>query len=602
MPIIKPKNLIINDNTPKSEIDVYNVFKENLSDDYYVNYKRYWFGKNNRGKFYTRELDFIVALKNIGVLFIEVKGGIEIRYDPDEKQWTSKRSDNGKINVIENPIEQAKDAMYYFRDKLNQVSGWNDNNCLHYICIFPGMKKINAKNIAEFPASLFLFKDDLDNIDQSLRRALSFAGQKSAFNNFDNNQLKIFTNFLDEKFYAEIPFKDQLVDANKKIIELSDEQLSTYDHLLDPINKRIAINGGAGTGKTILATHIAYELSSKLQNRVLLLSRNRSQKYFLSDFFKNKEGIVPEVKYIFDLVKEKTQEIGEEYLYKNIDEEDQEYFDKKLPEFARNIFDKSSEEKKYDIIIIDEGQDFNEDWFIAIEYLFKKDPLKYVVFYDNNQKLFKKDEILSLEGFYRISLTKNYRNTKKIFNIISKLFEDSKVIPSGPEGLNNPPIAIEVNNNDELENAVIGLATQLTKREKIDPSDIGFITMTDERKFSQITVQEAGILKRHNFKAQGVEKEKLPGVFSRGGVTYWKGLERDIIIILNVLNADKLDMNSLYVALSRSKIQFIILAQSKEIDLLKQRIGLNPPNDMYRVKFSGIKKELENGNSLKILR
>lgn len=602
MSIIKPRNLIINYNTPKAEIDVYNVFKENLSDEYYVNYKRYWHGKNNKGKLYTRELDFIVALKDIGVLFIEVKGGIEIRYDPDEKQWTSKRSDNGKINIIENPIEQAKDAMYHFRDKLNQLSGWNQDNCLHYLCIFPGMRKINSKNIAEFPISLFLFKDDLDNIDQSLRRALSFAGQKSAFNNFDNNQLKIFTNFLDEKFYAEIPFKDQLVDANKKIIELSDEQLSTYGHLLDPINKRIAINGGAGTGKTILATHIAYELSSKLENRVLLLSRNRSQKYFLSDFFKNKEGVVPEVKYIFDLVKEKTREIGEEYLYKNINEEDHEYFDKKLPEFARNIFDKSSEEKKYDIIIIDEGQDFNEDWFIAIEYLFKRDPLKYVVFYDNNQKLFKKDEILSLEGFYRISLTKNYRNTKKIFNIISKLFEDSKVIPSGPEGLNNPPIAIEVNNNDELENAVIGLATQLTKRERIDPSDIGFITMTDERKFSQITVQEAGILKRHNFKAQGVEREKLPGVFSRGGVTYWKGLERDIIIILNVLNADKLDMNSLYVALSRSKIQFIILAQSKEIDLLKQRIGLNPPNDMYRVKFSGIKKELENGNSLKILK
>ena len=100
MSIIKPRNLIINDNTPKAEIDVYNVFKENLSDDYYVNYKRYWHGKNNRGKLYTRELDFIVALKDIGVLFIEVKGGIEIGYDPDEKQWTSKRSDNGKINII----------------------------------------------------------------------------------------------------------------------------------------------------------------------------------------------------------------------------------------------------------------------------------------------------------------------------------------------------------------------------------------------------------------------------------------------------------------------------------------------------------------------
>ena len=41
---------------------------------------------------------------------------------------------------------------------------------------------------------------------------------------------------------------------------------------------------------------------------------------------------------------------------------------------------------------------------------------------------------------------------------------------------------------------------------------------------------------------EGVEKGKIPGAFSRGGTTYWKGLERDIIIILNVINIDKLNM------------------------------------------------------------
>ena len=602
MPLIKPKNLIITENTPKAEIDVYNLFKENLNDDYYVNYKRYWHGKNNKGKLFTRELDFIVALKNFGILFIEVKGGVEIKYDPDEKQWTSKRSDNEKINIIENPIEQAKDAMFNFKQKLNQISGWNKNNCLHYICIFPGMRKVNAKSIAEFPTSLFLFKDDLENIDQSLKRAFSFAGQKDAFDNFDNNQLKIFTSYLDQKFFAEIPFKDQLADANKKIVELSDEQLSLYDHLLDPNNKRIAVSGGAGTGKTILATHLAYEFSSKLNAKVLLLSRNRSQKNFLLDYFKNKEGMLPEVKYIFDLVKEKTREVGDTYIHRNSDEKDEEYFDKKLPEFATQIFDKLEDEKKYDIILIDEGQDFNEDWFIAIEYLLKDDEMKYVVFYDNNQKLFKKDEILSLDGFYRVTLSRNYRNTKKVFNIISKLFEDSKVVPVGPEGLNNPPIAIEVDDINELQDAVINLSNQLVRKEKIEPSDIGFITLTNESKYKDITIQESAILRSHNFKIDGVERGKKIGSFSRGGVSYWKGLERDIIILLNILDIEKLSLNSLYVALSRAKIQFIILANQNEINKLKNKIGLNPPNDMYRIKYKGIKKQIQSTYSdLKIL-
>ena len=602
MASIKPKNLIVTENTPKAEIDVYKIFKENLNDDYYVNYKRYWHGKNNKGKLFTRELDFIVALKNFGILFIEVKGGVEIKYDPDEKQWTSKRSDNEKINIIENPIEQAKDAMFNFKQKLNQISGWNKNNCLHYICIFPGMRKVNAKSIAEFPTSLFLFKDDLENIDQSLKRAFSFAGQKDAFDNFDNNQLKIFTSYLDQKFFAEIPFKDQLADANKKIVELSDEQLSLYDHLLDPNNKRIAVSGGAGTGKTILATHLAYEFSSKLNAKVLLLSRNRSQKNFLLDYFKNKEGMLPEVKYIFDLVKEKTREVGDTYIHRNSDEKDEEYFDKKLPEFATQIFDKLEDEKKYDIILIDEGQDFNEDWFIAIEYLLKDDEMKYVVFYDNNQKLFKKDEILSLDGFYRVTLSRNYRNTKKVFNIISKLFEDSKVVPVGPEGLNNPPIAIEVDDINELQDAVINLSNQLVRKEKIEPSDIGFITLTNESKYKDITIQESAILRSHNFKIDGVERGKKIGSFSRGGVSYWKGLERDIIILLNILDIEKLSLNSLYVALSRAKIQFIILANQNEINKLKNKIGLNPPNDMYRIKYKGIKKQIQSTYSdLKIL-
>ena len=67
--------------------------------------------------------------------------------------------------------------------------------------------------------------------------------------------------------------------------------------------------------------------------------------------------MLPEVKYIFDLVKEKTREVGDTYIHRNSDEKDEEYFDKKLPEFATQIFDKLEDEKKYDIILIDEGQD-----------------------------------------------------------------------------------------------------------------------------------------------------------------------------------------------------------------------------------------------------
>ena len=103
-------------------------------------------------------------------------------------------------------------------------------------------------------------------------------------------------------------------------------------------------------------------------------------------------------------------------------------------------------------------------------------------------------------------------------------------------------------------------------------------------------------------KKNSISKKKKIGSFSRGGVSYWKGLERDIIILLNILDIEKLSLNSLYVALSRAKIQFIILANQNEINKLKNKIGLNPPNDMYRIKYKGIKKQIQSTYSdLKIL-
>ena len=55
-----------------------------------------------------------------------------------------------------------------------------------------------------------------------------------------------------------------------------------------------------------------------------------------------------------------------------------------------------------------------------------------------------------------------------------------------------------------------------------------------------------------------------------------------------MLDIQNLDINSLYVALSRAKLQFIIIANSKEIENLKKRIAIKPPNDMFQIKFKGL--------------
>ena len=48
---------------------------------------------------------------------------------------------------------------------------------------------------------------------------------------------------------------------------------------------------------------------------------------------------------------------------------------------------------KYDVIIIDEGQDFNDEWFIHIESMLQEQG-KFYVFYDQQQSIFQKQSLI----------------------------------------------------------------------------------------------------------------------------------------------------------------------------------------------------------------
>ena len=127
MTLIRPSNLFVGDDTPQSEIDVYNLFSKKLSDDTYVICNVNWYKRTFKSEFIPKEIDFIVAIPNEGLLFLEVKGGQKIRYDEKEKQWYSQRSDTEEEFKIDNPVKQASDAMYHFKEILSKIPAWKKN-------------------------------------------------------------------------------------------------------------------------------------------------------------------------------------------------------------------------------------------------------------------------------------------------------------------------------------------------------------------------------------------------------------------------------------------------------------------------------------------
>ena len=98
-----PKHVIEN---PKlsSEIRVYEKLRDQLAGDYNVYYSRSWHEADTGGGEFDGEADFIIAHRENGLLFLEVKGG-RVSCRKEDGQWLSTDRD-GFTFRIKNPISK----------------------------------------------------------------------------------------------------------------------------------------------------------------------------------------------------------------------------------------------------------------------------------------------------------------------------------------------------------------------------------------------------------------------------------------------------------------------------------------------------------------
>ena len=77
-----------------------------LSDQFAVFYSVAWQLRSRRDGVKDGESDFVVAHPDLGIMFIEVKGG-SIRYDANLSQWYS-LARSGMEYEIKDPVQQAR--------------------------------------------------------------------------------------------------------------------------------------------------------------------------------------------------------------------------------------------------------------------------------------------------------------------------------------------------------------------------------------------------------------------------------------------------------------------------------------------------------------
>ena len=547
MAIMYPETINLEETISEAEIFVFNELKEKLDSTWTVFHSVKWIS-NGMVSQSEGECDFVLINKDYGILIIEVKGG---KVSSANGKWYSINRYNEKVE-ISNPQNEADKSKFIIINKLK------NERFRAYVTTavwFPDTDIKKSFLPLDMPREIILDVNSSKDIEKNLIDIFKYRMKLENFTPYriiDSDYNKIVKCIMPDVLGKEI-LKKKCEELKMKYLKLNEEQALCFSQLED--NNLISVKGHAGTGKTVLAMHKAFE-DSKKGKKVLYLCYN----VLLSKKIKEESFNEFEVFGIY--------EFAENYL-KMFDKEKYDEFqetgdyDEMISRYLEIV--KDNLEVKYDTILIDEAQDFKKEWIDSINYIQSKEG-SLCIFYDEAQMLYEKygiKDISYLKVGTKYTLKRNMRNTDEIclssLNIAG--IDKNNVILSGISGVK--PQVVYADNSLEIEEKIKDILSNLKNVEKIDDDNITFLILEAKKKM----IYKKKIKKYSKATVESIRR--------------YKGLENDIIIIpdLNseILN-DEETKKLLYVAISRARCEVILIVNietlsRKQASDFKRRIN-----------------------------
>lgn len=517
------------------------VALKSLSKAYTIYYSVHWQSDPSKRGIGEGEADFVIVHPEKGVVVIEVKGG-SIRFDAVNNQWYSRAASDQEYE-IKDPVDQVSRNHHELEKQLKRLPGWGDRfiNFGHAVCFPDVFLQGKGRLKPDLPRELILDHDDLEEIDSAIDRLFnSLFGDNISIYFLGQTRTQILEKYLANSFEITTPLGVELEYEEEKLIQLTETQFITYMMMLD--RKRAAIGGCAGSGKTLLAVRKAQQMSS-LGLKVLLVCFNAP----LAEYLRTRVRDV-DVYHFHDLCKHAANTIG--YTV-NHNQTDQEFYEIMLPQA---LMDAAQEIGRiYDAIIVDEGQDFKESYWIALESILKEDG-NWFVFFDNNQDLYGgSPDFGGLIPELPLHLNINCRNTKAIHQTVAHFHNNpSGLISIGPDG--RQPEKISYRGADNQLKTLQRLLHRLIHDDRIHCDDIVILTPRSEDK----TVLKGGT-RLGMFTLRPFEAHQSTAIFVTS-VHKFKGLERRVVILTEIDDRHPEYLNMIfYVGCSRARTHLIIL-------------------------------------------
>jgi len=538
--VIYPNNFPQEREKEHAEKSVYNRL-EKLAETHDVFYSKRFV--NNEGRKREFEVDFIIAKPNRYVIVLEVKGGV-MSYK--NEQWFQ----NGNL-VTKSPELQVSSNCHALVKKYNQLS--RQIPFMWMLC-FPDCEIPSGTKL---PTNLtpyhILDRNGLYDIKKSISLCMEHLINQEPQQNIRDY---IYANFKTD-LLRDIGFVKTLGTSIKyqeeTFVELTSKQLGLIDAIEE--NKRIIIHGAAGTGKTIVAKHLALKLFEK-EESVLFLCFNRllSNKIRESINLRNVDQEEFQVSTFHSIARDIITNDDPLWWKKNSRNED-DFWSLDVPSKMDEVLN-SYTGQKYSTIIIDEGQDFKEFWFDVLFKLCKLDARRYI-FLDSMQNIFGHySEVPDKDSYFSYRLKDNLRNTKNIVDYINKKVDTKvHVAKKSPEG--DQVTEIECTNSVETIKKLKDIVENLIENQSIKTSQI-LILINGAKQGSPITdVKKIG---SYPLKSLDRRARFERGVIHFTNIKTFKGLEQDVLILLDDIPSSDSNYKKLfYTQATRAKHRLYIL-------------------------------------------
>lgn len=417
-----------------AERRVYEALKAGLPDDYTVMHSVAWVARQPGEHAQDGEADFMLVHPRDGILILEVKGG-GVSLNGYTGQWES-RDGRGQHHAIKNPFGQAKNAKHQILSMLRQDRDWSrlvpGPICIGHAVWLPDIGSAEKLVGPDRPRELILTSPDLSNVRQAIQSAWQFAGANSPSRVEPGRNAVTLVEKLFARSFTVLPTAAaRIAEEEHKRIELTAIQFRVLKMLGS--RRRVGIAGGAGTGKTLIALEKAQDLARR-GFKTLLLAYNRPLGDHLASVV---DPALPITAASFHAFAESWfRKKGEDYVTRaKRDYPGANHWNVIVPAALHYLADEN-EEVRYDAILVDEAQDFADEFWLPRESMMadlEKTPL--YLFYDANQRIYRRSEKFPIQPDEEFTLTENCRNTAAIHATVRPLFSGGELNAPAIDGV-----------------------------------------------------------------------------------------------------------------------------------------------------------------------